>query len=91
MDHVVEMKPQRPGSLAVITSFVLAAIAAFFLLSGHRLQALGFLPWILLLAVYPLMHPIMHGGHSGHGGQDGDQRDNRIARPNSASEPCALA
>jgi nitrate reductase NapE component len=78
MDHDAEMKTQRPGSRAVITFFVLAAVAAFFLLSEHRIHALGFLPWILLIAVCPLMHIFMHGGHGGH---DVDERDSGIASP----------
>ena len=40
------------------------AIAAFFLLSEHRANALGVLPYLLLLAC-PLMHLFMHRGHGG--------------------------
>ncbi len=42
------------------------AIGAFFLLTEHRAHALGWLPWLILLAC-PLMM-FMHGGHGGHGG-----------------------
>lgn len=38
------------------------AITAFFLLSEHRAHALGWLPWLILLAC-PLMHIFMHRGH----------------------------
>lgn len=41
------------------------AVAAFFLLSEHRAHALGWLPWLILLAC-PLMHIFMHRDH-GHG------------------------
>ena len=41
-----------------------AAIAGFFLLSEHRVHALGWLPWLILLAC-PLLHLFMHGGHGG--------------------------
>jgi len=37
------------------------AISAFYLLSEHRAQFLGALPWLLLLAC-PFLH-ILHGGH----------------------------
>lgn len=44
------------------------AIAAFFLLSEHRIHVLGWLP-LVLLAACPLMHLFMHHGHGqgGHG------------------------
>jgi len=41
-----------------------AAVAGFFLLSEHRVHALGWLPWLFLLACI-LMHFFMHGGHDG--------------------------
>ena len=41
-----------------------AAIAGFFLLSEHRAHALGWLPWLILLAC-PLLHLFMHRGHGG--------------------------
>lgn len=49
------------------------AIALFLLLSEHRAHALGFLPFLLLLAC-PLLHVFMHSGHGGHGGHV-DQKD----------------
>lgn len=51
----------RGGIVAI--GFLLAA--AFLLLSEHRVHALGYLPFLLLLAC-PLMHMFMHHGH-GHG------------------------
>lgn len=41
-----------------------AAVAGFFLLSEHRAHALGWLPWLFLLACL-LIHVFMHGGHDG--------------------------
>lgn len=41
-----------------------AAIAGFLLLSEHRAHALGWLPWLILLAC-PLLHLFMHRGHGG--------------------------
>lgn len=51
------------------TGLVFAAflgIALFFLLTEHWAHALGFLPFLLLLAC-PLLHVFMHSGHGGHG------------------------
>ena len=64
---------------------VLGAIAAYFLLSEHRVHFFGALPFLLLLA-FPLMHVFMHGGHGGrggsHAGHPGDQQDsNKPATP----------
>jgi cell division protein FtsW (lipid II flippase) len=47
-------------------------IAAFFLLSEHWAHALGFLPYLLILAC-PLMHIFMHHGHGGHGSHGGEK------------------
>lgn len=47
-----------------------AAVAGFFLLSEHRAHALGWLPWLILLAC-PLLHLFMHGGH----GKEGHRHD----------------
>lgn len=50
-----------------------AAVALFFLLSEHRVHAMGALPY-LLLATLPLVHVFMHRGHRhGHGGDHEDQ------------------
>jgi len=43
-----------------------AVVAGFLLPSEHRAHALGFLPYLLILAC-PLLHIFMHGGHGGHG------------------------
>ena len=48
-----------------------AAIAAFFLVTEHRVHLQGALPVIILLLACVLMHRFMHGGHGGgHGGGD---------------------
>jgi hypothetical protein len=50
---------------------VFLAVAVFYLLTEHTAHLFGALPF-LLLALCPLMHLFMHGGHgnhSGHGGQ----------------------
>ncbi len=52
----------RSRSGIVLLGF--AAIAGFFLFSEHRVHALGWLPWLILLAC-PLMHVFMHGEHGG--------------------------
>jgi hypothetical protein len=45
---------------------VVAAVAAFFLVTEHEAHLLGALPYLILLAC-PLLHLFMHGRH-GHGG-----------------------
>lgn len=53
---------RSPGGIVAI-GFLLAV--AFLLLSEHRAHALGYLPFLLLLAC-PLMHMFMHHGHGHH-------------------------
>lgn len=55
---------RSPGGIVAI-GFLLAA--GFLLLSEHRAHALGYLPFLLLLAC-PLMHMFMHHGHGHHAG-----------------------
>ena len=47
------------GTTWVLAGFLV--IALFFLVSEHRANLLGALPWLLLLAC-PLIH-LLHGGH----------------------------
>ncbi|MDX8477945.1 DUF2933 domain-containing protein [Mesorhizobium sp. VK24D] len=73
-------EPRRRGfwtSTTGLLTIAFLAIAAFFLVSEHRAHALGFLPWLLLLAC-PLLHVFGHGGHGGpHGhSSDGDRGSN---------------
>lgn len=58
----------RSKSGLVAIGFML--IATVFLLSEHRAHALGYLPFLLLLAC-PLLHMFMHKGHGGHGDRPG--------------------
>ncbi len=51
---------------------VMGAVAAYFLLSEHRVHFLSALPFLLLLAC-PLMHIFMHHGHGGHGSHGAPQ------------------
>ncbi len=68
---------QDEGGWRVKAKWVLLgflAVGAFFLLSEHRAHALGFLPFLILLAC-PLMHLFMHGGHGSHGGDERGSSD----------------
>ncbi len=47
-----------------------AVVAAYFLWTEHRAHVIQVLPWSLL-ALCPLMHLFMHGGH-GHGSHRSD-------------------
>ena len=60
-------------SKAGLATIAFLLIAAFLILSEHRAHALGYLPFLLLLAC-PLLHMFMHGGHSGHGGHGSDSK-----------------
>ena len=62
------------GTMHIPALFAFLAIAAFFLWTEHRAHVLGVLPW-LLLAVCPLMHLFMHGGHGGHSDHHGRGND----------------
>ena len=65
---------------------VFGAVAAYFLLSEHRVHFFGALPFLLLLAC-PLMHMFMHGGHGRHGGGHGDHASGRQAGASSEAGP----
>lgn len=76
-DHQHEAPPRRSGARTWIVFAVLAAIAAFFLISEHRAHLYGALPY-LFLALCPLMHLFHgHGGHgsSGKGADNNDRKD----------------
>ena len=51
-------------------AIMVGAILAFYVLREHWGHALGFAPYLILLAC-PLMHIFMHGDH-GHGHSDKD-------------------
>ena len=59
----------RWRTLAVLLFF--AIVAGFLLSAEHRAHTLGLLPFLLILALCPLMHMFMHGGH-GHGDAPAD-------------------
>jgi len=63
-----------------IVTCVFLGIAAILLIFEHRvhaLEAMPYLPYLLILAC-PLMHLFMHRGHSGHGhGSGGAQPRDR--------------
>lgn len=54
----------------VLAFFALAA--AYFLWTEHRVHAIQFLPWGILL-LCPVMHLFMHHGHGGHGSHDSNE------------------
>ena len=67
MTSSAEAGLRRPGfrTLAVLLFFAL--VGGFLLSAEHRAHAIGVLPFLLILALCPLMHLFMHGGHGGHG------------------------
>ena len=77
--HSAQDEPPRPPgfwrSRAGLAAIGFLLIAAFLLVSEHRAHALGYLPFLLLLAC-PLLHVFMHGGHGqgAHGGHAGPGR-----------------
>lgn len=63
---------------------VLAAVAAYFLLSEHRAHFFIALPFLLLL-VCPLTHVFMHHGHSSHAGGRNHNDDDKPGANTSAT------
>ena len=78
-DHTQHHQSAEPhGSFWTSRAFLVCAaflvIVGFLLWTEHLAHALGYLPFLLILAC-PLMHMFMHGGHGGHGGHEShDQR-----------------
>jgi hypothetical protein len=72
MTPLAESGLRRPGfrTLAVLLFF--AVIGGFLLSAEHRAHAIGVLPFLLILALCPLMHLFMHGGHDRHGSSSAD-------------------
>jgi hypothetical protein len=67
-----ERVPKKTGfwrSRAGFVTLAFLALGGLLLLSEHRAHALGFLPFLLLLAC-PLLHMFMHGGHGNHNHRD---------------------
>lgn len=66
-DQIPETKPAAElGLRGRVALGGFAAVAAYFLWTEHRAHVIQFLPWAFL-ALCPLMHLFMHGGHD-HGG-----------------------
>ena len=67
-----EQHPTKAGfwrTKSGIVTCIFLGIAAILLIFEHRvhaLEAMPYLPYLLILAC-PLMHLFMHRGHSGHG------------------------
>ena len=87
--HHSEPAPSFWKSPAGICLLAVAAVAGYFLLAEHRAHLAGWLPYILL-ALCPLMHIFMHGGHGhdGHGrsGQEQDADDGTRDRAQAGSQ-----
>ena len=69
------MTPRQSNTWSWISKTVFLAfclIAATLIIYEHTIHALGFLPFLFLLAC-PLMHLFMHHGH-GHGSGHAEQR-----------------
>lgn len=80
-DHAQQHQgAQQEGSFWTSRAFLVCAaflvIAGVLLWTEHLAHALGYLPYLLILAC-PLMHIFMHGGHGGHGGHAHRQRTDR--------------
>ena len=66
-DHADKDRPPQDSfwtSRAFLVCAVLLVVAGFLLWTEHLAHALGYLPFLLVLAC-PVMHIFMHGGH-GH-------------------------
>lgn len=79
-DHTQHHQSGQPeGSFWTSRAFLVCAaflvIAGVLLWTEHLAHALGYLPFLLILAC-PLMHMFMHRGH-GHGGHAHHQRTDR--------------
>jgi hypothetical protein len=61
-------------SRAFLVCAALLLIVGFLLWTEHLAHALGFLPYLLILAC-PLMHLFMHGNHGGHQHHERTGRD----------------
>lgn len=68
MDHGDNAEPRARAGLGFRGRIALAGfavVAAYFLWTEHRAHVIQLLPWAFL-ALCPLMHLFMHGGHGGH-------------------------
>lgn len=58
-------KRPRLTQYAVVACWIVAALAAAYVLLKHGAHVFEWLPYVALLAC-PLMHLFMHRGHGGH-------------------------
>ncbi|MCF8706921.1 DUF2933 domain-containing protein [Rhizorhapis sp. SPR117] len=86
MNRNTDHRSNGDGWRRAVVFIAFAAIAAYFLLSEHRVHALSILPWALILFACPLLHMFMHGGHGGHGGH-GDHSDQNGSRVDAGLKP----
>jgi hypothetical protein len=77
-DHSRHEESAQPGSFWTSRAFLVCAvfliIGGILLWTEHLAHALGYLPYLLILAC-PLMHLFMHGGHGGHQHHQRTDRD----------------
>ena len=83
-DHSHRDRSAQPeGSFWTSRAFLICAgflvIGGILLWTEPLAHALGFLPYLLILAC-PLMHMFMHGGHGGHGGHSHHQQPDERSR-----------
>lgn len=68
-DYPHHVQPSPPGSFWTSRAFLVCAgfliIVLVLLWTEHLAHALGYLPYLLILAC-PLMHLFMHGWHGSH-------------------------
>jgi hypothetical protein len=88
-DHSRHEPTAPSGSFWTSRAFLVCAafliIAGILLWTEHLAHALGYLPYLLILAC-PLMHLFMHGGHGGHGGHQHHQRTDRDRSPSDGGQ-----
>src|SRR5262245_34687868 len=61
----IAAKTSNVRTAAIVAGWILAALAAAYVLIAHRAHALEWLPFALLLAC-PLMHIFIHRNHGRH-------------------------
>ena len=90
-DHSHEKhSAEAQGSFWTSRAFLVCAafliIALILLWTEHLAHALGYLPFLLILAC-PLMHMFMHGGHGAHGGHGRQSRSDRDRNQSDGGKP----